>query len=202
MTLLDSIKASAERVTRLGRPSAEQLAALLRKRKPTTLRFRDDGFIPNHPRWPLVVYRSAVALPRTLDPAAVFEELFESNGWGDTWRAQIYDYLHYHSCIHEVLGIARGKAKVRFGGSKGRTLDVKAGDVVILPAGTGHQQLAASKRFLAVGAYPPTGTYDECGPTAEEHKRGVKTVRKVPRPRKDPVFGSTGPLLQLWKAKR
>ena len=74
MTLLDSIKASAERVTRLGRPSAEQLAALLRKRKPTTLRFRDDGFIPSHPRWPLVAYRSAVALPRTLDPAAVFEE--------------------------------------------------------------------------------------------------------------------------------
>ncbi len=44
-------------------------------------------------------------LPRSLDPAAVWEAIFESNGWGDSWRGEIYDYLHYHSRIHEVLGI-------------------------------------------------------------------------------------------------
>ena len=98
--------------------------------------------------------------------------------------------------------MARGSAKVRFRGKKGRTLQIKAGDTVILPAGTGHQCLAASKSFMAVGAYPPSGTYDECGPTAEEHDRGVRTVRKVARPRKDPLFGSKGPLLEVWKAKR
>ena len=158
--------------------------------------------IPNHPRWPLVVYRRAVTLPGTLDPAAVWEDLFESNGWGDCWRGGIYDYLHYHSRIHEVLGVARGSAKVRFGGKRGRTLELKAGDAVILPAGTGHQCLSASKAFMAVGAYPPSGTYDECGPSVEEHERGIRTVGKVARPRKDPVFGSKGPLLQLWKRKR
>jgi len=110
--------------------------------------------------------------------------------------------LHYHSRIHEVLGIARGTATVRVGGKKGRTLKLKAGDAVIIPAGTGHQCLEASKHFMAVGAYPPTGTYDECGPTNEEHERGVKLVRKVGRPRKDPVFGKSGPLLQVWNAKR
>jgi uncharacterized protein YjlB len=202
MTLLESIKKSAERITGWRRPDAEQLATLLRTRQPATFRFRDDGSIPNHPRWPLLVYRSVVGLPRSIDPAAVFEGLFESNGWGDSWRDGIYDYLHYHSRIHEVLGIARGSAKVRFGGSKGRTLTLKAGDVTILPAGTGHQCLEASKDFLVVGAYPPSGTYDECGPTAEEHERGMKNVRKVGRPRKDPVFGSKGPLLKLWSAKR
>jgi uncharacterized protein YjlB len=85
-------------------------------------------------------------LPRTLDPAAVMEELFESNGWGDSWRNGIYDYLHYHSRINEVLGIARGSAKVRLGGDRGRTLKLRAGDVVILPAGTGHQCLALNGR--------------------------------------------------------
>jgi uncharacterized protein YjlB len=90
------------------------------------------------------------------------EELFEANGWGDTWRDGIYDYVHFHSRIHEVLGIARGKGRVRFGGDKGRIFTLKAGDVVILPAGTGHQCLSADEDFLVVGAYPPAGTYDEC----------------------------------------
>jgi uncharacterized protein YjlB len=201
MTLLESIKKTAEQLTSWRRPPTSRLAALQRSPKPKTFRFRDDGMIPNHPRWPLVVLRRAVQLPQKLDPAAVLEDIFASNGWGDSWRGAIYDYLHYHSHIHEVLGVARGSAKVRFGGDKGRTLTLKAGDVVVLPAGTGHQCLAASKSFMAVGAYPPTGTYDECRPTAEEHARGAKSVGKVARPRKDPVFGAKGPLLQLWRNK-
>jgi uncharacterized protein YjlB len=202
MTLLEDVKRTAERVTGWRRPSPAQLAALLQSCRPLSFRFKDDGFIPNNPIWPLVVYRSAVRHPRSLDPAAVWEAIFESNGWGDCWRGEVYDYLHYHSRIHEVLGIARGSATVRVGGNKGRTLKLKAGDAVIIPAGTGHQCLAASKSFMAVGAYPPIGTYDECGPTVEEHERGLKSVRRVGRPRKDPVFGGNGALLKVWKAKR
>jgi uncharacterized protein YjlB len=201
MTLLEDLKKTTERITGWRRPDRERLDALLRKVKPATYRFRDDGMIPNHPRWPVIVWRSVVQLPRSFDPAAVLEDVFARNGWGDSWRGAIYDYLHYHSRIHEVLGVARGSAKVRIGGNKGRTITFKPGDVVIIPAGTGHQSLSASKNFMVVGAYPPTGTYDECGPTAEEHDKGVKRVRKVARPRNDPVFGSEGPLLKLWKAK-
>jgi uncharacterized protein YjlB len=168
---LEDVKAAVERVTGWRRPSAEQLAKLLQSRRIATFRFRDDGFIPNNPWFPVTVYRRAVKLSRSLDPAAVWEALFESNGWGDTWRDGIYDYLHYHSRIHEVLGIARGSAIVRLGGNKGRSVKLKAGDAVVIPAGTGHQCLSASKTFMAVGAYPPKGTYDECGPTAEEHDR-------------------------------
>ena len=73
---------------------------------------------------------------------------------------------------------------------------------IILPAGTGHQCRAASKDFLVVGAYPRSGTYDECRPTAEDHERSVKSVEKVKRPGKDPVFGARGQLLKLWKPKR
>ena len=158
MSLLEDVKRITEKATGWKRPDDPQ--ALLRERKPQIYRFKDDGLIPNHSKWPLVIYKSAVRLPVSLDPAAVFEDLFEANGWSDSWRDGIYNYAHYHSGIHEVLGIARGTGRVQFGGPKGRTLILKAGDVAILPAGTGHQCLKASGDFLVVGAYPSTGTFD------------------------------------------
>lgn len=166
-------------------------------RKPRTVRFKDDGLIP-HPRWPLVIYRRAVDLDERYDPAAEIEDLFEANGWSDTWRNGIYDYVHYHPQIHEVIGIARGKGRVRFGGKKGRIFTLKAGDVAVLPAGTGHQCLGADDDFLVIGAYPPTGTYDECT-TVEDRPRALKTIPKVSVPRKDPVYGIGGPLSKLWR---
>jgi uncharacterized protein YjlB len=201
MPALETVKKFAEKITGCSRPSKADLVTLVKERKPHSFRFRDDGIIPNHPAWPLIIYGSAVRLPDRLDPAAVFEDLFERNGWGDSWRNGIYDYVHYHSRIHEVLGIARGTAKVRFGGTRGRTLTLKAGDVAILPAGTGHQRLSASKEFLVVGAYPPSGKYDECT-TGEDRERALKTIPKVVRPRKDPVLGADGPLLKVWKLVR
>ena len=97
-----------------------------------------------------------------------------------------------------MLGIARGKGRVRFGGNKGRIFTLKAGDVAILPAGTGHQCLSAEKDFLVVGAYPPLGTYDECT-EVEDRPKALKTIPKVPVPRKDPVYGGEGALSKLWK---
>jgi uncharacterized protein YjlB len=201
MTVLESLKKAAEKATGIAKPSRDQIGGLIRIRKANVAKFKDDGVIPNNSRWPLVLYRGAVALPRNLDPAAIMEDLFDKNGWGDSWRDGIYDYVHYHSRIHEVLGIARGKGTVRFGGNNGKTLQLKAGDVAILPAGTGHQCLAARADFLVVGAYPPTGTYDECT-KSEEHARALKTIPKIGRPRKDPVYGSKGPLLTAWTPSR
>jgi len=84
--------------------------------------FGDDGSIPNNPRLPLLVYRGAIDL--SLGPSAerVVESTFGASGWGDMWRNGIFPYVHYHSMIHEALGIARGRAKVRFGGAAGKIL--------------------------------------------------------------------------------
>ncbi|HEY1982148.1 MAG TPA: cupin domain-containing protein [Xanthobacteraceae bacterium] len=199
--MLEDIKRVAEDVIGLRKPSREELDGLVRAKEPKIFRFEDDGFIPNHPAWPVLLYLSAVRLPLNRDPAAVFEVLFESNGWGDTWRGGIYDFVHYHSRIHEALAVARGTARLQFGGPFGKVITVKAGDVAVLPAGTGHQCLSASKTFLAVGAYPPSGAYDECK-NVELRKYAKLTIPKTPRPEHDPIHGSDGPLLDLWKRRK
>ena len=198
MPILEDVKEYVQRATGVGRPGKKEARDLVRIRKLHTVRFKDDGLVPNHPRWPLVIYRSAVILGEGRDPAAVTEDLFVSNRWGDTWRDGIYHYVHYHSRIPEVLGVARGKGRVRFGGNKGRIFTLKAGDVAILPAGTGHQRLSAHVDFFVVGAYPPAGTYDECT-EVEDRPKALKTIPRVPVPRKDPVCGTQGPLARLWK---
>ena len=95
-----------------------------------------------------------------------------------SWRDGVYDYVHYHSRIHEVLGVARGSGRVRFGGDSGRALTLKAGDVAILPAGTGHQGLKASGDFLVVGAYPASGAYDECK-SREDREKALPAIDRV-----------------------
>lgn len=199
MFMLEELKRTVEKVTGRGRPAPREARDTVRDRKPRTFKFKDDGLIPNNPALPFIFYRSPVRLVPEFDPAAIFEQLFDLNGWGDAWRNGIYDYVHYHSRIHEVLGIARGRALVQFGGRSGRKVEVKAGDVAILPAGTGHQCLGASKDLLVVGAYPATGAYDECRASKKEHERALVTIPKVALPRKDPIYGRDGPLLRLWQ---
>jgi uncharacterized protein YjlB len=197
MPILEELKLYAERAIGLRRSGKRKAVDLARVQKPHRVRFKDDGLVPNHPRWPLIIYRNAVALDDRQEPAAVIEDLFEANGWRDTWREGIYDYVHYDSRIHEVLGIARGKGRARFSSEKGRIFVLKAGDVA-MPAGTGHQCLSADDDFLVVGASPPAGTCVECT-TVEDRRRALKTILKVPVPRKDPVYGAGGPLSKLWK---
>ena len=178
----------------MAQPSSNRI----RRIGPATWLFADDGLVPNNPTLPLVVYRGAIDVAQERDPAALLETTFARNDWAQSWRNGIYPFVHYHSMCHEVLGIARGRARVRFGGALGEELDVNVGDVAVLPAGTGHQRLAASHDLLVVGAYPPQGTYDLCRATTETRARARATIPAVAQPPTDPLFGADGPLMRLW----
>lgn len=164
---------------------------------PLVLRFADDGTIPNNPRLPVLIYKQA--LPLGADPAAAFERLFAANGWGESWHNGIYPFAHYHPRGHEVLGIARGHARVRLGGAVGTEIEVGAGDVAVLPAGTGHERISASDDLLVVGAYPPTSDAAVDRPSEAAHERAVEAIAAVPLPEQDPVYGRDGPLTRLWR---
>jgi uncharacterized protein YjlB len=169
--------------------------------KPLSFLFKDDGAVPNNPALPALVYKAAVDLAATRDPAAAIEQMFTANGWGHgQWRNGIYPFVHYHSMIHEALGVARGRARVQLGGHGGETLEFAAGDIAVLPAGTGHQRLNDSEDFLVVGAYPPEGIYNLCrGDSPADRAMALSTIPKVPVPASDPVGGKDGALVDLWR---
>ncbi|WP_316181119.1 MULTISPECIES: cupin domain-containing protein [unclassified Bradyrhizobium] len=168
--------------------------------EPLSIVFADDGLVPNNPM-PFLVYKAVIDLDGA-DPAADIEGVFAANGWGDMWRNGVYDYVHYHATVHEALGVAGGTARVRFGGDQGQELELRPGDVAILPAGTGHQCIAASSDFCIVGAYPPGPKMQVTRPTPENHARALKTIPEVPLPATDPVLGAGGPLTRLWQQAR
>lgn len=165
--------------------------------EPLTFFLEDDGLVPNNPM-PLLVYKQAIDVDNA-HPEETIEGLFGANGWGDMWRNGVYDYPHYHAGVHEALGVARGHALVRFGGDRGKAIEIAAGDVAILPAGTGHQCLSHSSDFSVVGAYPPGPKMQVTRPTRENYQAALKSIPAVKLPETDPVRGADGPLVKLWR---
>jgi uncharacterized protein YjlB len=158
----------------------------------------DDGLIPNNAKLPLVLYRQALALEDLRsEPERAFEALFGSNGWRSAWVDGIYDFHHYHSTAHEVLGMAKGFARVQFGGPQSFVADLTAGDVVVIPAGVGHC-LIEGEDLVVVGAYPEGQDWDLCRASAPDRAKALENIPWVPLPKLDPVFGPAGPVLALW----
>ena len=164
----------------------------------STYLFADDTTIPNHPTWPMIVYKGAFA-DVSGDRAIAIENAFHQKGGGNSWRNGIYDFPHFHSNAHEVLGIAEGSATVRFGGELGGVFEVETGDVVLLPAGTGHQNLGSSPDLRVIGAYPSDCTdWDLCRGETADRASILASIKSVPLPSTDPVLGDTGGIVEHW----
>jgi len=139
--------------------------------------------IPNHPRFAVLIYRGALTGGGTHDARAVFAE----HGWGGSWVNGIFDFHHFHSTSHEALAIVSGSATVELGGPQGEAFGVQAGDVLVLPAGTGHRRATARNGFTVVGAYPKgQEDYDLLG---EADDAARERIAKLAAPPNDPVGG-------------
>jgi uncharacterized protein YjlB len=163
---------------------------------PEILYFKDDGMVPNN-AFPLLLYRSAFT-ERNVRGAEWIEQHFLSNNWSNSWRNGIFTFQHYHSITHEALGIYSGECKVLLGGDKGTEVIVKAGDIIVIPAGVGHKNLG-DKNLGVVGAYPNGMPVDIMRGEPGERPAVLNNIAAVPFPGTDPLHGKDEGLRKIWK---
>lgn len=149
---------------------------------PELLSLPPGGPVPNGDL-PARLYRAALKG----HTAAQIERHLAERGWTNSWRDGIYDFHHYHSTAHEVLVIARGQARVTLGGEGGPQMTVGEGDVLLLPAGTGHRNDGSGPDLLVIGAYAEGRQPDLCRPEETDVEEARGRIARVPVWEREPV---------------
>jgi uncharacterized protein YjlB len=157
---------------------------------------KDDGIYPNSPL-PVLFYKNVLKLP-PLFTAVYIKRIFNKNNWYNAWDYSVFEYHHYHSITHEVLGFYKGQTLLQLGGKKGIELQVEKGDVLIIPAGVAHKNNGKEKDIACIGAYPDGMDYDINYGTIGERPQADRNISNVPLPAYDPVFGKKGGLNKYW----
>ena len=158
---------------------------------PHTMHLPPSAGFPNS-AFPVLLYRAA--LPA--DPAAM-ERAFNRQDWRNPWRNGIYTYHHFHSIAHEVLGTAAGHVRAVLGGPSGQQLALRAGDVLVIPAGVAHCNLGQSENLLVIGATAGGAPYDVLRGHPAELATANSNIAQLAPPAHDPVPGADF-LSALW----
>lgn len=153
---------------------------------------------PNNDRLPVVHYQQVLRLPVLLKAMWV-RHLLKQNGWSNTWRAGIFPYDHFHSNAHEALVVLNGETSIALGGEHMVVTDVKAGDVLVIPAGVAHKNIGTEDAVTCIGAYAGGKKYDLRLGWLTERCEAEANISKVPLPYSDPVFGQAGEIMAAWR---
>jgi len=149
-----------------------------------------QGKIPNN-RLPLLVHRNAIPG----GGAEAIKARFRGNGWSNNWDYPgIYDYAHFHSTTHECLGCAQGwmAFSLSVGAGGWTQVRIKAGDVIVLPAGVSHQMTSMAADIHMCGGYPDGRDWDdiqEAFLSDEDYRHACKRIMTLPIPAMDPATG-------------
>ena len=166
----------------------------VKQQGPATLVYLNSWeWIPNS-ELPVIVYPGAFSTDKPNLKDRVSKRL-QTSGWGNSWVAGIYPYPHYHSNTHEVLVVLSGTCTIQLGGPEGHALDANPGDVIILPAGTGHACYSETD-YRVFGAYPGGRSWDLITGPGEQRQPD-----DLPVPAHDPI-GERGVMKKVWARVR
>lgn len=127
---------------------------------PETYLLKPNQHAPNS-HMPVLIYRQCLPLPLSEEKAATF---FASHAWEKRGAWGHIPQRHFHPNSHECYGVVSGESTLLVGCGHndtdgGTEIEVSAGDVVVLPAGTGHCNLQSTLDYRYIGVYPEVGTW-------------------------------------------
>ncbi|KEF60717.1 uncharacterized protein A1O9_02278 [Exophiala aquamarina CBS 119918] len=169
---------------------------------PAVYHLKANKYAPNNDH-PVLIYRDCLPLPFTEEKTT---EFLESHAWVKKGTWGHIPVRHFHPNTHECYGVFRGESTILIGcgthdsEDDGTKIDVSVGDVIVLPAGTGHCNLQSSEDYQYVGVYPEGAPQwrNELGKEPVNLEEFRKEITSVALPSQDPVNGAGGPLLSLW----
>ncbi|OJI98764.1 hypothetical protein ASPVEDRAFT_50389 [Aspergillus versicolor CBS 583.65] len=170
---------------------------------PSTYYLPPTEHTPNNPL-PVLHYRNVLPKLRTEEEVTKFltAHKWEKRGtWGTIWTS------HFHPNCHECYGVFQGTSTLLLGAAggdgisnAGLRITVHTGDVIVLPAGTGHGSVESTDDYRYIGVYPEgcPKWKNEFGKKRIDDKTFQSEIAGVASPEEDPVYGKDGPLMQLW----
>ncbi|KAL2414117.1 hypothetical protein ABEF95_013758 [Exophiala dermatitidis] len=184
--------------------------------EPETYLFSPTLYVPNSPL-PVLIYRAV------LEPASASQDgdaqalsanslrnQIEQNKWRYGGVFKHYPTHHFHSVTHECYAVFKGRSRLLLGrgpldevnDGHAKEVELRAGDIIVLPAGVSHCCLHSEDDYSYVGLYPegsPHWDNNWCKASPEETMEKTATAWSVPIPSYDPIYGKDGPLCTIWR---